>query len=61
MAFGRSPSWRRVLRTVHLWLGIGLTLLIVPISLTGLVLVFDDEIDAALNPGLYATTGAAVA
>ncbi|MEG9526322.1 MAG: PepSY domain-containing protein [Hyphomicrobiales bacterium] len=61
MAFGRFPSWRTVFRKVHLWLGIGLTLLIVPISLTGLVLVFDDEIDVVLNPGLYATTGAAVA
>lgn len=61
MASGRFPSWRTVFRKVHLWLGIGLALLIVPISLTGLVLVFDDEIDAVLNPGLYTTTGAAVA
>lgn len=61
MAFGRIPSWRVAFRKVHLWLGIGVALLIVPISFTGLVLVFDDEFDAFLNPGLYATTGAAVA
>jgi len=48
-------------RKVHLWLGIGLALLIVPITLTGLVLVFDDEIDEVLNPSFYATTGTAVA
>jgi uncharacterized iron-regulated membrane protein len=61
MVFGRFPSWRTVFRKVHLWLGIGLALLIVPITFTGLVLVFDDEIDAVLNPGLYATTGTVVA
>ena len=61
MAFGRLPSWRTVFRKVHLWLGIGLALLILPITLTGLVLVFDDEIDQVLNPSLYATTGTTVA
>ena len=51
---------RRVFRQVHLWLGVGLGVLLIPIALSGAVLVFDDEIDALLRPNLYAVTGAKI-
>lgn len=43
---------RKILFNVHLWLGLGLGLYVVMIGLTGSILVFGDEIDAALNPHL---------
>ena len=48
---------RRVLLQVHLWLGVGLGVLLVPVALTGTVLVFESELDAMLRPSLYAVTG----
>ena len=48
---------RRVFRQLHLWFGLGLGVLLVPIALSGAVLIFDDKIDALLNPGLHAVTG----
>lgn len=47
---------RRLWRTIHLWLGIGLAVLIVPISLSGAFLVWHDEFDALINPHRYAVT-----
>lgn len=37
---------------VHLWVGLTAGLLLVVAGVTGTVLVYDDAIDAALNPGL---------
>src|SRR3954471_7175568 len=47
---------RRVLVQVHLWLGIGLAVLLVPISLSGAALVWHDQFDALFHPGRDAAT-----
>jgi len=54
-----SAGLRGLLRTLHRWLGVALLLLIVPVSLSGAVLVFHDEIEAALHPARYRVSGGA--
>jgi uncharacterized iron-regulated membrane protein len=49
---------RDVLWTAHRWIAIGLMVLLIPISVSGGLLVWRDAIDAAINPGRYAVTGA---
>lgn len=44
---------------MHLWIGLVLGILIVPIAISGALLVFQDELDALLHPARYAATGAA--
>jgi len=51
---------RRIWLQVHLWLGLTLGVLGALVGLTGSVLVFDHEVDAALNPQRYAVTGSQV-
>ncbi len=48
---------RRVMRQVHLWLGLGLGLLFALLGLTGSALVFYTEIDAALAAPRLAIVG----
>jgi uncharacterized iron-regulated membrane protein len=43
---------RKLIFDVHLWVGLTLGLLLVLAGLTGSILVFDEEIDAMLNPEL---------
>jgi uncharacterized iron-regulated membrane protein len=43
---------------VHLWLGLTLGVLGVAIGITGSLLVYDDDLDAAFNPRRYAVSGA---
>lgn len=43
---------------VHKWIGLILAVLVIPLSLTGAGLVWDDALDHALNPQRYATSGA---
>ncbi|MBX9847567.1 MAG: PepSY domain-containing protein [Xanthobacteraceae bacterium] len=47
---------RRVWLQIHLWLGIGLAVLLVPVSLSGAALVWHDHLDALTSPGRYAAT-----
>jgi uncharacterized iron-regulated membrane protein len=47
---------RRVFVQIHLWLGIGLAILLVPISLSGAALVWHDQFDALIHPARYAAT-----
>jgi len=47
MANGRM---RRVWLNIHLWIGLGLAVLLVPISLSGALLVWHDEIEAGYQP-----------
>lgn len=54
---GVSTSIRSVLWKTHRWISFGLLILLVPVSLSGAVLVFQDELDAVLHPARYATTG----
>ncbi|MEG3178348.1 PepSY-associated TM helix domain-containing protein [Sphingomonas sp. RB3P16] len=44
---------------VHKWIGLLLAVLIIPLSVTGAALVWDDALDHALNPQRYATSGGA--
>ena len=43
---------------LHKWIGLILAILIIPLSVTGAALVWDDALDHMLNPVRYATTGA---
>ncbi|MGN6279891.1 MAG: PepSY-associated TM helix domain-containing protein [Sphingomonas sp.] len=48
---------RRAWFQVHKWIGLGLAILIIPLSLSGALLVWDQPLDRLLNPARYATTG----
>jgi len=60
MEIFRAGFGRRMLRQVHLWIGLGLGALLAPIGLTGALLVFDVEIDRWFDPARYAVTGSEV-
>ncbi len=53
-----SFSSRGIWRRVHRWTAVALMALLVPMSLSGGLLVWREPLDAMLNPGRYATTGA---
>lgn len=57
MADTRAAKLRRLWLNVHLWIGVGLAALLIPISISGALLVWHDEIDARINPHRYAVTG----
>jgi uncharacterized iron-regulated membrane protein len=44
---------RKLWRDIHLWIGAGLVVLLIPLSLTGSWLVFDEPIDRMLHPARY--------
>jgi len=48
---------RRAWFQVHKWIGLVLAILIIPISLTGAALVWDDALDRTINPQRYAVSG----
>jgi uncharacterized iron-regulated membrane protein len=48
---------RRTWFQVHKWVGLILAILIIPLSLSGALLVWDGAVDRVLNPARYATTG----
>jgi uncharacterized iron-regulated membrane protein len=52
-----KPGMRRAGFQVHKWIGLILAILIIPLSLTGAALVWDDALDHGLNPQRYAVTG----
>lgn len=45
----RRGSLKRLWRNIHLWLGIGLFILLVPVALSGAVLVYHDDIGEYLS------------
>jgi len=51
---------RALWRTVHLWIGVALVLVLAPLGVTGSLLVYDDQIDAVLHPQRHAVSGPAV-
>jgi uncharacterized iron-regulated membrane protein len=61
MADTRAAQLRRLWLNVHLWIGVGIAALLVPISLSGALLVWHDDIDAWINPHRYAVTGTEIA
>jgi uncharacterized iron-regulated membrane protein len=56
MSERHSGRLRRLWRNLHLWLGAGLFVLLVPIAISGSLLVWHDHLDALINPGRYAVT-----
>jgi len=54
-----NVALRRAWFQVHKWIGLILAVLIIPLSLSGSALVWDQALDRALNPGLYAASGSA--
>jgi uncharacterized iron-regulated membrane protein len=57
MADTRAAKLRRLWLNVHLWIGVSLAALLIPISISGALLVWHDEIDAVFNPHRYAVSG----
>jgi uncharacterized iron-regulated membrane protein len=57
---GASPArigrLRRLWLNIHLYIGLGLAVLLIPISLSGALLVWHDHVDAVVNPARYAVT-----
>jgi uncharacterized iron-regulated membrane protein len=49
---------RTVWWTLHRWIGVGLAVLLMPIAVSGALLVWHDHLDAVLHPGRYAVSGA---
>jgi uncharacterized iron-regulated membrane protein len=61
MADTRAAQLRRLWLNVHLWIALGLAALLIPISISGGLLVWHDEIDCLINPKRYAISGSKVA
>jgi len=57
MADTRAAQLRRLWLNVHLWIALSLAALLVPISMSGGLLVWHDEIDSVINPKRYAVSG----
>jgi uncharacterized iron-regulated membrane protein len=57
MADTRAAQLRRLWLNVHLWTALSLVVLLVPVSISGGLLVWHDEIDSAINPKRYAVSG----
>jgi len=60
MAPSPAARPRRLWRNVHLVIGIGAALLLIPIGLSGSLLVWHDALDAMLHPGRYAVSAGPV-
>jgi uncharacterized iron-regulated membrane protein len=50
---------RKLLRDIHLWIGVSLVLVLAPLGVTGSWLVFDEPLDRMLHPQRYAVSAAA--
>ncbi len=50
---------RALARTVHLWVGVALFLILAPLGVTGSLLVYDDQLDALMHPQRHAVSGPA--
>ena len=48
---------RRLWLDVHLWLGVGLMVVLIPLSVTGAILVWHDALDRSLYASRYAVSG----
>lgn len=53
---GLRKAWFQV----HKWIGLLLAIMIIPLSLTGAALVWDEPLERLLSPARYATSGAAL-
>ena len=52
-------KWRRTWFQVHKWIGLALAILVIPLSLSGAALVYDEAVDHGVNPQRYAVSGTA--
>src|SRR5262245_3224565 len=52
---------RQIWWSIHRWIGLGLMILLLPIAISGALLVYHDGLDALLNPKRWAVTGAELA
>lgn len=52
-----SARPRAFLLRIHSWLALALCLLLVPVAVSGALLVWHDHLDALVNPGRYAVSG----
>jgi uncharacterized iron-regulated membrane protein len=50
---------RSLWRNLHLWIGLGLFVVLAPLGVTGSLLVFDDDLDKLAHPQRYAVSGPA--
>lgn len=57
MTHSLSARLRRLWLDVHLWLGVGLLVAVIPLSLSGAALVWHDALDRALYAERYAVSG----
>lgn len=48
---------RRLWLDMHLWIGVGLLIALLPLSVTGSILVWHDQLDRGLHAERYATSG----
>lgn len=55
-----ATNVRRFWFTLHRWIGASLAVLLIPISLSGALLVWHEQIEALLNPQRYAVTGSPI-
>lgn len=53
---GVNGRLRRLWLNIHLCIGLGLAVMVVPISISGALLVWHDHVDALINPVRYAVT-----
>ena len=57
MSVSTNSRLRKLWLNVHLCIALGLAVLLVPISHSGALLVWHDNLDALINPSRYAVTG----
>lgn len=57
MSIASSLFMRGVFRRIHRWIGVGLLVLLIPIGLSGSLLVWHDDIETMLYPARYAVSG----
>ena len=59
MAATTTAKLRSLWFQIHLWIGVGLTLVLIPLSVSGALLVWHDQLDRMLEPARFAVTGPA--
>ena len=58
MARSGRGSLRRLWFLVHMWIGVGLALVLIPLGVSGSYLVWRDQIDHLIHPARFATSHA---
>lgn len=61
MARTKRRGLRGLWRDIHLWIGVGLFALLVPLGLSGTYLVWDDQLEPLVHPARYEVTAGTLA